>query len=40
MFKSFIQAVQDTQKMDKNRFPDAQLKLMHKINNEHEKQAK
>jgi hypothetical protein len=40
MFEKFILAVQNTQEMDEDRFPDAELELVHKIHNEHEVQAK
>jgi hypothetical protein len=40
MFEKFTLAVQNTQEMDEDRFPDAELELVHKIHNEHEVQAK
>jgi len=40
MFKAFINTVQNTQEVNKDHFPDAELKLMHEVYHKHEKQAK
>jgi hypothetical protein len=40
MFEGLILAVQNTQEVYQYRFPDIELNLMHKVNNEHPGQAK